>query len=930
MSAGLFGQGDKVHGHDGVSLGEVNDVLCRHLRLIVLGGVLGAGAALAWVATKQPTYRATATLLLDQNRSGGGLLGELASLTSAPAAASEIQVIASRSVAEDVVAMPLGDEPAAEERRLGLTSWADDRADSPLRAVFASLTGNTVRGERPLLDVSIDAGADDRRLELRVHFDRASQVTLSMNGSAEASFGFVPGMAFDYAGLRIALRPRGAVVGRTFEVEHVPHAEALERLMNNTRVRETERNSGVIRLTYTDTDPVRAARTANALCRNYLDRNHARSERRALQTVGFITEQLDEQLASLAAAEREVVQLQAENPSAVDVSETAKALIEKLSMLELERIQLRIARAGLDEALTLLEAGDFAALSRMGPETADPMVGSYLEAIAQLSAERELLERQDASAYRAMVEQKLLEWTSDLQVVRVQLSTLRDIVARLEAGDTGVLGSLTDTTGAGRADALMASYLAQWTEVEADLRELRRDFKEELPAIQKGVAELDQLRERIATLLQGRVDGLDAQSAEYELLLSEYRGRLVGLPGSEARKIDSATKALRARTLDHLTGRRAGMEQHATSLDEEIGRVEERLSELPEEQRRLAGPLRRLESHAEIVKFLMANQKEAEITRAATVATAEFIDQAVPPRRREGPSVPVHFVLGALLGLSGAAALAFLREGADRGVFSTAELEDASGLPVFGAIPDFKRGRAKVAGAGTEFLALRDDPEGAVAEAYRSVRANLKFVLSGESELRTLAFTSCTQGEGKSTTNVDLALAFAVGGRRVLLVDADMRRPSVHRYLGIERRPGLSDVLKGGMAWRDGVKHEVAQNLDVLPAGKQPANPGDLLASEEALRLLEEVKHEYDLVIFDVPPALAVADIDGFAARLDGVLLLVKSGKLSQGVVRQAVRKLEQVGANLVGSVLNAARPTRNEQKYGYGYGYGYGSKHAA
>jgi Mrp family chromosome partitioning ATPase len=103
-----------------------------------------------------------------------------------------------------------------------------------------------------------------------------------------------------------------------------------------------------------------------------------------------------------------------------------------------------------------------------------------------------------------------------------------------------------------------------------------------------------------------------------------------------------------------------------------------------------------------------------------------------------------------------------------------------------------------------------------------------------------------------------------------------------------------------------------------------------LLASDDARRFVEEAKREYDLVIFDLPPALAVADIDGFAARLDAVLLLVKSGKLSRGVVGHAVRKLEQVGANLVGSVLNAARPTRNEQKYGYGYGYGYGSKHAA
>lgn len=936
----MFGQRDHQHDHDGVSLDELRDVIGRHARRILLGGLLGATIAILFVATKRPTYRATATLLLDQNQSGAGLLGELASLTSAPAAASEIQVIASRSVAETVVAPPKGHNSLDGERQLGLTSWADDRADRPLFATWNQALGAAEHGVRPELDVSIEAGeASDQRFGLRVRFESADRVSIStdrliaafgLGGGAEQSFAFAPGVALDYSGMQIRLQPRGAVVGRTFCIDHLPEDDAIERLMENTRARETERNSGVIRLTYTDSDPVRAARTANAICRNYLDRNRERSERRALQTVDFITEQLEEQLSALAAAEEEVVQLQADNPSAVDVSETAKALIEKLSMLELERIQLRIARTGLDEALTLLESGDFAALSRMGPETADSMVGSYLESIAQLSAERELLERQDASAYRAMVEQKLLEWTSDLQVVRVQMSSLREIVGRLENGDTGVLGSLTDTSGRGHPDALMASYLAQWTEVESELRALRREFKEELPAIRKAESELENLRERIVTLLRGRVDGLESQATEYDALLADYRSRIDGLPGSEAVKIDHAMAALRARTLAHVIGRRAGMEQHADSLEVEIERVEARLSELPEEQRRLAGPLRRLESHAEIVKFLMANQKEAEITRAATIATAEFIDEAVPPRHREGPSVPLHLALGAVVGLIGASALAFLREASDRSVHSTAELEEASGLPVFGSIPDFKRGPTKVKGAGAEFVAMRDDPEGAVAEAYRSVRANLKFVLSGNSELRSLAFTSCTEGEGKSTTNVDLALAFACSGKRVLLVDADMRRPSTHRLLGLDRRPGLSAVLQGGCDWRDAIQRNVADNLDVLTAGQQPANPGDLLAGDAALTLLTELQQVYDLVIFDVPPALAVADIDGFAARLDGVLLLTKSGTLSQSVVRHAVRKLEQVGANLVGAVLNAARPTRNEQKYGYGYGYGYGSKHAA
>jgi len=293
--------------------------------------------------------------------------------------------------------------------------------------------------------------------------------------------------------------------------------------------------------------------------------------------------------------------------------------------------------------------------------------------------------------------------------------------------------------------------------------------------------------------------------------------------------------------------------------------------------------------------------------------------------------VPLFLMGGLVIGLGLALVIAFLRQAYDRGVYTGEELERFSGLTLFGSIPDYSRGMFKVAGNRDNFLALRDDPEGQVAEAYRSLRSNLKFVLNTgqpDLELRTIAFTSCTQSEGKSVTNVDMALSFALSGHRVLLVDADMRRPSANRYLGIDISPGLSDVLKGEKTWRECVQPAVLPNVDVIPAGRQPASPGDLLASEATARLISDVREAYDIVVFDVPPVLAVADIDCLASRLDAVLLVTRSGRLSQKVVSEGVRRLEQVGANVVGCVLNAARRRREENKYGYGYGYGYGSEY--
>jgi capsular exopolysaccharide synthesis family protein len=153
-----------------------------------------------------------------------------------------------------------------------------------------------------------------------------------------------------------------------------------------------------------------------------------------------------------------------------------------------------------------------------------------------------------------------------------------------------------------------------------------------------------------------------------------------------------------------------------------------------------------------------------------------------------------------------------------------------------------------------------------------------------------------------------------------------MRRPSVHRYLGLELTPGLADILQGRLAWRECVRQDVSHGLDVITAGKTPPSPGDLLDSAACTRLFDELRVDYDLIVFDVPPALAVADIDNIASRLDAVLLLAKSNKISGPIVGAAANRLRQVGANLIGTVLNAVNASSGGT-YGYGYGYGYGDK---
>ena len=913
-------------------LAELGETCRRNLRTFVVLGLLGLLCGLLLLSRKSPVYRVEATMLLDTNRSAG-VLGELAALTSAPQAVSEMEILRSRGLARAVVDGQGGSQGV-------LTTLVDSGGLSPLNSLVGSDTVTEWRelGERPRLAAQVVP--DPRRLRqpvLTLEFlgprrvrigQRHSLFGFGVGGVDAIEVDFQLGHPVEYDGLSLRLVPDGDLSGETFHLHSLRPEEAVEMLEEGLRVSETERNSGVIRVTYEDSDPERASATVNALCGLYLERNEARNAKRASQTVEFIEKQLEEQIKALEEAEREVVELQSNNPKSVNITATGEALIGQLTSMQVEEVQLRMLLNSLQEALERLHEGDIAALSRLESELADPVTLSYIQQIAQLTAESALLGRTDAGAYKGLVMNKRLQLETESERLGLFSVSLEKIVERLEGGDNSALGGLESLEEAGELDPLLHNYLKHWSELDQRLRSLAVDFTDELPEMKTLKAQRADLEARLLELLEGRLASYEVPRTEYAQLLELYDGRVGEYPVEEDSKITTALERLEERTVEHLTQRLTGLYSRLSRLKDERLAVEASLAELPEEVRILADPMRRRDAHTEIVQFLLGRQKEAEITRAATIATADFIDAATPARAPRGPFAPLFLFGGLVLGLGVAFGLATLRQAFDRGVYTNEELELASGLPLFGSIPDYKRGPCKMPGAGDDFLALRDAPEGPVAEAYRSLRSNLKFVLNsgkGDLEIRTLAFTSCTQSEGKSITNVDMALAFAMTGRRVLLVDADMRRPRVHKYLKTELSPGFSDVLKGEASWRQVVKHDQVQNVDVITAGRQPSSPGDLLAGEITEGFLQEVREAYDLVVFDVPPALAVADIDCLASRLDALLLVTRSGKLSNKVVREGARRLQQVGANLVGCVLNCARPTRGEQKYGYGYGYGYG-----
>lgn len=215
------------------------------------------------------------------------------------------------------------------------------------------------------------------------------------------------------------------------------------------------------------------------------------------------------------------------------------------------------------------------------------------------------------------------------------------------------------------------------------------------------------------------------------------------------------------------------------------------------------------------------------------------------------------------------------------------------------------------------------EPKNVVAEQFRTVRTNIEF--SGiDKEIKTVLFTSSDVSEGKSTVSANVAVTWAQQGKKVLFIDADLRRPTLHATFALPNTQGLSTILANDEDFHSIAHADVIDNLTVITSGPIPPNPAELLNSKRMKHFVEAAKTEYDVVVFDVPPLLEVTDTQVLSAHVDGVILVVRQGVAQRADVTRSKELLTMVHANLLGYVLNDVAP-KNGYGYGYGYSYGYG-----
>src|SRR5207244_191436 len=393
-------------------------------------------------------------------------------------------------------------------------------------------------------------------------------------------------------------------------------------------------------------------------------------------------------------------------------------------------------------------------------------------------------------------------------------------------------------------------------------------------------------------------------------------------------------------------------------LNRQIGELQQKNRELPSLELSLQRLQREAKTNDDLLALLKTKHQEALIKEAEQIEEVSIVRPATEPEAPLGGQTMNTILVGAVVGLSLGLVLAFVRETLDTSIGTIEDVEAYLGVPVLGVVPHIDsretvqrilERRPALAQIDPEALLSHSllithfDPKSPVAEAYRTLRTNVQFERMERSG-KVLVVSSPTLQEGKTTTIVNLALTMAQSGQKTLLIGANMRRPSIHRFFGLEREPVRSNILVGSAQWRDCIRTVAdilmgrfemedimaapgLDNLHIIEAGPVPANPSELLSTPAMTGFLHSVRDVYDVILVDTPPILPVTDSAIVASQADGVVLVYQAGKVGRLVLKRAKVHVENVGGKVWGVVLNDVKSEIAGYAYTQYYTHYYGEE---
>ena len=360
-------------------------------------------------------------------------------------------------------------------------------------------------------------------------------------------------------------------------------------------------------------------------------------------------------------------------------------------------------------------------------------------------------------------------------------------------------------------------------------------------------------------------------------------------------------------------------------------RKEETLRESYQKQKTLASALndksiqynilkRGVDSNETIYNSLLQRLKETEVSSAITASNIQVVDYAQIPIIPFKPNVTLNLLIACILGIGGGVFLAFFLEYFDNTVKSSEEVRDKLKLPVLGGVFESTSQTGSLDSPVEKLFLL--DPRSHIAESFRTIRTSLLLSTPGKPP-RSILITSCFPAEGKTTVSINLASSFAQAGSKVLLLEADLRRPRIGTILG-NNGNGLCSYLTGNSNLSEVISQGEIPNLYVLPVGPIPVNPAELLGSNRMRELIQTLTGDYDYIIVDGPPALGFVDSHIISSLVDGVAVVVRAGKTPKNSIRELIDRLWSLKANFLGVIVNGIELNQNSYYYkSYNYYYG-------
>jgi len=579
------------------------------------------------------------------------------------------------------------------------------------------------------------------------------------------------------------------------------------------------------------------------------------------------------------------------------------------------KIEDRKTVAGMLTELIVFNPGDLM-------ETQTKVIRSN-DVMKHAAVKMELIEASDLKSKDSVI-------TARVQSIAV---SIQDSIETERVGQTNIIKIIAISTNAQRAYDMAHSVREAY--IDYNLAEKTRSARELREFVEK------QLRE-VEDRLRVEEDKVEAFGQEIE----------------DIRIADSVQKKL----ID-LEFEKTSLSQKYTARHPMVLRIQEQMTQLESQiqgfsgnQLEFARLSREVEVNKKIYSMLREKLEEVRIREAEGVSDVARVDPPLLPKRPINTQSNTGVLLGALLGLVVGMILSFVTESLDTSVGTIDDVEELMQLPVLGIVPSvhrenesdlsfFQRMKRKLMfKKGSEEdkkyarLISHHKPTSPISESFRNIKTNIKF-----SPLRkVLMLTSSGPQEGKTTILINLGLVCAQEGFKTLIISSDLRRPAIAESFGFDKRPGLSDIIMGTASLQEALRgtsdmmlgdlnieavlsHPGLDHLWILPSGAIPLNPMEILDSKELDDLLVKIKDEFDIILFDSPPVLPVADASILSPRVDGVVLCYEIGKTSRHALVRTKMQLESSGANILGIVLNHIQPeTEAVETYPYYYKYKY------